>query len=84
MSNVSISAPPTFLAVKCGDYVVIEENIYIHQEKKSNWWIGQVINKMGSARDPSINSFFQVIDIDTGSIKTINANLVQEILNNNF
>ena len=83
MLDVAITSPPRFRAVECGDYVVIKRNRSFPQTEKVCWWVGQVIHKMGSARDPSINSFFQVVDIDTGSIKIINANSVKEILKSN-
>ena len=69
-----------FLQVKIGDFVVIEENSFSSTREKSNWWIGQVLYIVCGARNPSVNSIFQVANIDTGYIKSINADLVIAIL----
>ena len=69
-----------FLCVKPGDLVVIEEDSLVVGEGKADWWLGQVINVIGGARDPDQNSLFQAVDVDTGFIKTINADLVKGIL----
>ena len=34
----------------------------------------------GGARDPKVNSLFQVADVDTGVIRWINADEVNEVL----
>tara|TARA_Y100001968_G_C18868966_1_gene486292 strand:- start:121 stop:396 length:276 start_codon:yes stop_codon:yes gene_type:complete len=72
-----------FLTIKSGDYVVIKEKLEnINQQESSKWWIGQIICCIGSARDSSVNSLFQICNIDTGIIKTINADLVIEVIKN--
>ena len=36
---------------------------------KGDWWMGQVIWREGGARDPKVNTMFQIADIDTGVIR---------------
>ena len=71
-----------FLFVKPGDHVVIKnqkppENI---QNGRQEYWIGQVINCIGGARNPNSWTLFQVADIDNGEIIIINADTVERIL----
>tara|TARA_B100000900_G_scaffold288462_1_gene247445 strand:- start:78 stop:329 length:252 start_codon:yes stop_codon:yes gene_type:complete len=76
------SATPEFLFVKPGDYVVIEneENRKDTNEKKKNYWVGQVIDCIGGARNPNSWTLFQVANIDNGEITIINADIVEKIL----
>ncbi len=67
---------PVYLSVRQGDLVVVEDNSLTLTNSCSDWWIGQVIYIVGSARNPDSNSLLQVIDIDSGVVKTINADLV--------
>ena len=71
-----------FLLVRRGDYVAIkDEQPYQKTKKKENdYWIGQVINCIGGARNPSSWTLFQVINIDNGEITIINADTVEKIL----
>ena len=73
---------PEFLFVKSGDYVAIknEENCEDTEEKNSNYWVGQVINCIGGARNPNSWTLFQVANIDNGEITIINADIVEKIL----
>ncbi len=73
-------ASPKFLAVRQGDLVVVNGDASVFGPKEADWWLGHVIHVFGSARDSSQNSLFQVVDVDTGVIKTINADLVTGIL----
>ena len=71
-----------FLFVKPGDHVVIKnekppENT---QNGRHEYWIGQVINCIGGARNPNSWTLFQVADIDNGEIIIINADTVERIL----
>ena len=71
-----------FLFVKPGDHVVIKnekppENT---QNGRHEYWIGQVINCIGGARNPNSWTLFQVTDIDNGEIIIINADTVERIL----
>ena len=42
--------------------------------------MGQVIFCEGGARDPKVNSLFQVADVDTGVIRWINAEEVSNVI----
>ena len=61
------SATPEFLFVRPGDYVAIKkENCESTNEKNKNYWIGQVIDCIGGARNPNSWTLFQVANIDNG------------------
>ncbi|MEI6829245.1 MAG: DUF3104 domain-containing protein [Synechococcaceae cyanobacterium ELA445] len=64
--------PLRFLDVGLGDTVVVASSA-------GAWWIGRVIHREGGARCDA-NAFFQVACIDTGAIRTLNADAVVEIL----
>jgi len=76
------SAASEFLFVRPGDYVVIkkEENCDNTKDKDNNYWVGQVINCIGGARNPNSWTLFQVANIDNGEITIINADIVEKIL----
>ena len=75
------SATPEFLFVRHGDYVAIKkENCENTNEKKTNYWVGQVIDCIGGARNPNSWTLFQVANIDNGEITVINADIVEKIL----
>ena len=75
------NSTPQFLLVKAGDYVKISSESNLMQSSKShNFWIGQVINCIGGARDPNSWTLFQVLNIDNGEILCINADTVEMIL----
>ena len=71
-----------FLFVKPGDHVVIKnEKLQGNtQNGRQEYWIGQVINCIGGARNPNSWTLFQVADIDNGEIIIINADTVERIL----
>ena len=71
-----------FLFVKPGDHVVIrdEKSLGNTQNGHQEYWIGQVINCIGGARNPNSWTLFQVADIDNGEIIIINADTVERIL----
>ena len=71
---------PDFLSVKYGDYVAIQEETSSFAKETNNYWIGQVINCIGGARNPDSWTLFQVINIDNGEISIINADTVKMIL----
>ena len=62
---------PRFLEVQVGDLVAVQGS--------SDWWVGQVIHAEGGARCNG-NSLFQIACVDTGAIRTVNANGVVDIL----
>ena len=75
------SATPEFLFVRPGDYVAIKkENYEDTKEKYKNYWIGQVIDCIGGARNSNSWTLFQVANIDNGEITIINADIVEKIL----
>ena len=76
------STTSEFLFVRPGDYVVIksQENFEDTKEKKNNYWVGQVINCIGGARNPNSWTLFQIANIDNGEITIINADIVEKIL----
>ena len=75
------SPTPEFLFVRPGDYVAIKkENCQNIKEKNKNYWVGQVIDCIGGARNPNSWSLFQVAYIDNGEITIINADIVEKIL----
>ena len=71
-----------FLLVRTGDYVVIrnEENYLDTKKNDDDYWIGQIINCIGGARNPNSWTLFQVANIDNGEIMIINADTVEKIL----
>ena len=72
---------PSFLSVKAGDCVAIKsQHHHSSSQKIQDYWIGRVIYCIGGARDPSSWTLFQVINIDNGEVKIINADTVKMIL----
>ena len=71
-----------FLVVKPGDYVVIRNGVASdnNQNGYHDYWVGQVINCIGGARNPNSWTLFQVANIDNGEIIIINADTVEKIL----
>ena len=71
-----------FLFVKPGDYVLIRDEMLLDnmQNGKYDYWIGQVINCIGGARDAHSWTLFQVANIDNGNITIVNADTVERIL----
>ena len=80
MPVVSARASFDFLLVKPGDIVVVEEDSLMVGAGKANWWVGHVMHVVGGARDPRVNSLFQVACVDTGVVRTINADVVKGLL----
>ena len=73
---------PNFLSVRPGDCVAIrsQHRYYSSSPNMQDHWIGKVICCIGGARDPQSWTLFQVIDIDNGEVKIINADTVEMIL----
>ena len=74
MGNGLDVASPAFLSAQTGDFVVIEE------EHESNWWMGYIIYAIKGARGSRQNSLFQIVNIDSGHIKTVNADQITKVL----
>ena len=68
---------PRFLAVRVGDLVAVRS--HDTTEPYGDWWLGQVIHAEGGARC-NANSLFQIACVDSGVIRTVNADAVIEIL----
>ena len=62
---------PRFLAVQLGDVVAVQAG--------DRRWLGQVIHAEGGARCHA-NSLFQIACVDSGVIRTVNADAVLDIL----
>jgi len=62
---------PRFLAVQVGDLVAVR--------RTPDWWVGQVIHAEGGA-GCNANSLFQIACVDSGVIRTVNADAVLDIL----
>ena len=79
---MSCSEAYEFLFVKPGDYVVIRDECPSDntQNGPQDYWIGQVINCIGGARNPDSWTLFQVANIDNGGVIIINADTVERIL----
>ena len=71
---VKLEAP--CLHVRPGHFVIVGGD-HIDQ---GDWWMGQVIFCEGSARHPKCPFLFQVVDVDTGVAKWINAADVSEVI----
>ena len=74
MAVITGSSPiePVFMQVDVGDAVLVEP-------PEGGWWVDQVIHCEGGARC-SANSFFQITDVDSGAVRTVNPNLVTGIV----
>ncbi|MDA9889436.1 DUF3104 domain-containing protein [Synechococcus sp. AH-224-G16] len=71
---------PTFLSVKAGDWVIVEGEQQVAQEFNDSWWMGQVVFCEGGARDPRVNTMFQVANVDDGHITWVNGDAVTHIV----
>ena len=71
---------PVFLSVKPGQLVIVQHNHLTGESPDRDWWMGQVVFCEGGARKPDVNSLFQIADVDDGTIRWVNADLVSHIL----
>ena len=76
-SSIPIVSTPIFLAVEIGDLVAVCGPG--SASDAAQWWLGQVIHAEGGARC-NANSLFQIACVDSGAIRTVNADAVIEIL----
>ena len=72
--------PPTFLTVKAGDWVIVEGEQQVAQQFNDNWWMGQVVFCEGGARDPRVNTMFQIANVDDGCITWVNGDAVTHVV----
>ena len=71
---------PTFLIVKTGDWVIVQAQQQNAQQFNDQWWMGQVIFCEGGARDPRVNTMFQVSNVDNGCIRWVNGDEVTHVV----
>ena len=69
-----------FLDVKPGMTVVVKCDFLTGETEDRDWWMGQVLHCGGAARDPSMHNLFQIVDVDSGVIRWVNADLVTHIV----
>ena len=79
-SSMAEAKAPAFLNVKPGDYVIIQAEQRVALEPDANWWMGQVVFCEGGARDPRVNTMFQIANVDDGCILWVNADEVTHIV----
>ena len=72
--------PPTFLSVKPGDHVIVQATQQVAQAFDDDWWMGQVVFCEGGARDPRVNTMFQVANVDDGCIAWVNGDAVTHVV----
>ena len=69
-----MSEDAAFLTFKPGDVVVVEPGQGDSAvQQKETWWMGQILWCEGGARDPTVPTLFQVVNVDTGIVRWINA-----------
>lgn len=71
---------PAFLSVSSGDFVIVQAERRVARKVDDNWWMGQVVFCEGGARDPMVNTMFQVSDVDDGVIHWVNGDEVTHIV----
>ena len=72
---------PIFLSVKVGMFVIVQHRPEVgHRHEENSWWMAQIVHVDGGARNPKVPTMFQVADVDDGSIKWVNADLVSHIV----
>ena len=71
---------PIFLSAKSGDVVIVWDDPSLIGSESKDWWMGQILWVEGGARDPKVPTLFQISDIDTGGIRWVNADQVQQIM----
>ena len=79
-AKAPVKARPVFLDSKPGLTVIVRYDYLTGEAQDKDWWIGQIIWCEGGARDPRVNTLFQVADVDTGVIRWVNADLITHIV----
>ena len=72
--------PPTFLSIEAGDFVIIQATQQVAHKVNNDWWMGQIVFCEGGARDPRVNTMFQVADVDDGGIFWVNGDEVTHVV----
>ena len=73
-------APPLFLSVRPGQFVVVQELPPVALKGDPTWFVAEVIHCDGGARNPKQYTMFQVSDVDSGVVKWVNADQVTHVL----
>ena len=80
ISPLAGTRPPTFLSVKPGDFVIVQAAQQVAHQVNDDWWMGQVVFCEGGARDPRVNTMFQVANVDDGGIFWVNGDEVTHVV----
>ena len=78
--SINPSPEPVFLSVRPGQLVIVQSEARPGEISCDDWWMGQVLHCTGGARNPDNYNLFQIIDVDDGVIRWVNADLVSHIL----
>ncbi len=79
-SPLANTPPPAFLSVRPGNLVIVQAQQQAAQKNTDEWFMGQVIWREGGARDPMVNTMFQVANVDNGEITWVNGDAVTHVL----
>ena len=71
---------PLFLSVTPGQFVVVKESPNVVLADKTTWSVAEVIWCEGGARNPAHTTMFQVMDVDSGIVRWVNADAVTHVL----
>ncbi|MDC0277617.1 DUF3104 domain-containing protein [bacterium] len=79
-SPLANTPAPAFLSVRPGNLVIVQAQQQVAQKSTDEWFMGQVIWCEGGARDPRVNTMFQVANVDNGEITWVNGDAVTHVL----
>ena len=79
-SPLANTPAPAFLSVRPGNIVIVQAQQQVAQKPTDEWFMGQVIWCEGGARDPRVNTMFQVANVDNGEITWVNGDAVTHVL----
>ena len=71
---------PLCLSVTPGQFVVVKESPNVVMADKTTWSAAEVIWCEGGARNPAHTTMFQVMDVDSGVVRWVNADAVTHVL----
>ena len=60
--------------------MIVQAQQQVAQKPTDEWFMGQVIWCEGGARDPRVNTMFQVANVDNGEITWVNGDAVTHVL----
>mgnify|MGYP001351269610 CR=1 FL=1 len=80
ISPIEGTKQPTFLSVKAGNLVIVQAAKQVAHQLNADWWMGQVVFCEGGARDPRVNTMFQVANVDDGGIFWVNGDAVTHVV----